>query len=280
MGREKQKSQMDKGNKKQNTKISIQQEIKEAVDWVSGWIYPRRCPVCRQIVVPRSALVHSECRKKLCEIHPPACMKCGCQMESLEQEYCARCEKHPKSYDRGYAVWEYNAEIRRSLADFKYYSRKEFADFYTAEAVRLYGERVLREAPDVFVPVPVHPSRRRQRGFNQAELLAKKIGEKLKIPVDGKCLIRVKKTVPLKELGAKARAVALKDAFWVRGNVKLPYRHVMLVDDIYTTGGTINECTKALRMAGVERVTFLCMAIGTPAIQKQTENKNVDNFFK
>lgn len=266
MGREKQKRQVDKGSTKQSIKTSVQQEIKKAAGWMLECIYPRRCPVCRQIVVPRGALVHSECKKKLREIHQPACMKCGCQLESLEQEYCAECRKRLRSYDRGYAVWEYNAEIRRSLADFKYHSRKEFADFYTAEAVRLYGQKMLREAPDVFVPVPVHPSRRRQRGFNQAELLAKKLGEKLKIPVDNKCLIRVKKTVPLKELGARQRAVALKDAFWVRGNIKLPYRHVMLVDDIYTTGGTINECAKALRRAGVERVTFLCIAIGTFAV--------------
>ncbi len=225
--------------------------------------YPRRCPVCRGIVVPRGELICPECRKKLHYIKEPACMRCGRQLENEEQEYCSECQKKRVHYHRGYAVWQYDDAMKQSLADFKYHARKEFADFYIAEAVRLYGEKIRREAPQVLIPVPIHRSRRRERGFNQAELLAKGIGAALGIAVDTEYLKRVKKTKALKQLNAKEREAALKDAFEVLPEqMGKNYQNVMLIDDIYTTGSTIEKSTQALKKAGVKQVSFLCMAIG------------------
>lgn len=231
-------------------------------DKVLGWLYPRRCPVCRQIVLPRGELACPDCRRNLKYIRQPACMKCGCQLEREELEYCSSCRVHSRAFDRGYAVWQYDSRMKRSLADFKYHARKEFADFYTAEAVRIYGRQLLAQAPEVLIPVPVHPARRRERGFNQAELLASGIGKRLGLPVDSRSLKRVKKTAPLKELGRADRARTLKDAFTVSWRDGRPCRSVLLVDDIFTTGSTVDECAKALRRAGTERIIFLCMAAG------------------
>lgn len=230
---------------------------------IIGLLYPRRCPVCRQIVLPRGKLICPPCRKKLLYITEPSCKRCGRQLSRMEQEYCAECARRTFHYTRGYAVWQYNDAIRQSLGHFKYHARKEYADFYTSEAVRIYREKIRMEAPEVLIPVPIHSARRRERGFNQAELLAKGIGKRTGIPVDGRYLVRQRKTAPLKELTSKERARALTGAFRISdGQPSGKYRNIMLVDDIYTTGSTMEECTKVLLQAGAQKVTCLSVAIG------------------
>lgn len=228
-----------------------------------GALYPRRCPVCRQIVLPRGEMICRPCRKKLLYITEPSCKRCGRQLEREEQEYCRDCGRKAFHYQRGYAVWQYNDAMKQSLGDFKYHARKEFADFYIAETARLYGKKILGEMPEALLPVPIHPARRRERGFNQAEILAKGIGRQLGIPVNCHYLVRQKKTAPLKDMTRKERSAALAGAFRTAGGDGCrKYNNVMLVDDIYTTGGTIEECTKALLQAGVRKVTYISMAIG------------------
>lgn len=236
--------------------------LRELCDRMLGILYPRRCPVCLEIVTPRGALIHEECREKLRYIREPACKRCGRQISQQEKEYCSECGKRDFHYLRGYAVWQYEAHIRRSLSEFKYHSRKEFADFYAQEAVRLYREKIRREQPEVLIPIPIHRTRRAERGFNQAELIARRMGEAMGIPVDSNYLLRTKHTKRLKELDRRERMRMLKDAFAVDAAKRGSYHSVMLVDDIYTTGSTMDACAAALQRAGVERVTFLSMAIG------------------
>lgn len=236
--------------------------LRKFFSWAGGILYPRRCPVCMEIVTPRGALVHAPCKKKLCYVREPACKRCGRQIISMEKEYCSECRKRDFHYTRNYAVWQYEENMRHSLSEFKYHSRKEFADFYAAEAVRLYGGKIRREQPDVLVPVPVHRTRRAQRGFNQAELLAVKIGRAMGIAVDTHYLLRTKQTERLKDLNHRERVKMLKDAFEVDPTRKVDYHGIMLVDDIYTTGSTLDACAKVLQRAGAKTVTALCMAIG------------------
>lgn len=227
-------------------------------------LYPRRCPVCREIVVPKGKLICPECRTKLKLIREPYCKGCGRQLFHMEQEFCSECLKQPRHFQCGYAVWQYDAAIRRSLSDFKYHARREFADFYAAEAVRRYGKAIRMDAPQVLIPVPVHRLRKRDRGFNQAEVLARKIGILLGLPTDSRYLIRCKETCALKELNRKEREAQLRGAFRVRGRgAEGPYHRVLLVDDIYTTGSTMEECTRVLMEAGVQKVYCLSMAAVT-----------------
>lgn len=232
-----------------------------AMKWLSI-LYPRRCPICGEIVTPRGNLICKPCLAGLKYIHEPSCVRCGRQLTNPEDEFCSECEGRSFRYQRGFAVWQYDTAMRESLGAFKYHSRKEYADFYIAEAIRLYGRRILEQGPEVLVPVPIHSKKRRMRGFNQAECLAKKLGRGLGIPVDTNLLMRSRNTVPLKELGARERARELKNAFSVSNPGNVVYRNVMLVDDIYTTGSTMEACAGELRRAGVEKVTFLCIAIG------------------
>lgn len=229
--------------------------------------------MCEKIVTPRGALICRDCKKELRYIKQPSCMRCGRQLSYAEHEYCSECAGKRFSYDRGYAVWQYDARMRHSLGAFKYHSKREYADFYVTEAVRLYGDRIRAQAPEVLIPVPIHCAKRKQRGFNQAECLAERLGAQLGIPVDAGCLVRHKKTMPLKELGAKERARELHGAFRIREKVAPGYRSVMLVDDIYTTGNTLEECAAVLKKAGVQKITFLCIAIGATGNKNQKGDK-------
>ena len=151
--------------------------------------------------------------------------------------------------------------MRESMGRFKYKNRREYADFYVKELLERCGETVRAWEADALIPVPLHPKRKRRRGFNQAGLIAEGLGKKLGIPVYGRLLVRVKKTRPQKELSRQERRSNLKNAFQaVQNDVRL--RKVILVDDIYTTGSTIDAAAEVLLALGVEKVYFLSICIG------------------
>lgn len=172
------------------------------------------------------------------------------------------CARHPKAFERGMALLNYEEASRRSMAAIKYKNKREYLDFYADCMVSEYGERIRRIAPDALVPVPIHKKRMRERGFNQAEVLAEKMSVKLEIPVCADRLIRRKNTDPQKELSAAERLENLKDAFAVLGSLS-HLEKVLLIDDIYTTGATAQACTLALKKAGVRQVFLLTICIGS-----------------
>lgn len=151
--------------------------------------------------------------------------------------------------------------VAGSLYRFKYAGRQEYARFYAEAIVEKLGEAIRAWKSDALVPVPIHRTRRRERGYNQAELLAREIGRRMDIPVDSHVIRRVKKTLPQKQLDDAERQNNLKRAFKIeRNDVKL--ERVIIVDDIYTTGSTIDACAAELKRAGVEKVYFITAAIG------------------
>ena len=229
-------------------------------------IYPVRCPICGEIVIPKGNKICTSCKEKLPYIKEPRCMKCSKPIEYEEKEYCSDCERKVYHFEKGYAVWIYNECMKHSIADFKYHSKKEYADFYLDEMIDHYGEKIKALAPDIIVPVPIHSSKYRQRGYNQAGILAKGLGKRLGIPVAAHYLIRNRKTLPQKKLSDKERLRNLSEAFQLNekfarlGNRKI--NKVLLVDDIYTTGSTIEVCTNVLKANGISEVFFIVLCIG------------------
>ena len=223
--------------------------------------FPRRCPVCHGIVAPGGGLVCPECKKRLSYVTGPACMKCGKELHSETGEYCLDCRRKEFHYRWGVALLNYDETARGSIAAFKYKNRREYADFYAEEILRRYGKRLRGVKADALIPVPVHPARRRQRGFNQAEVLARRLSPALGVPVRTDLLARVRKTAPQKNLDNRERLSNLSRAFKARRSGS-PVRTAILVDDIYTTGSTIEACTRALAQIGVETVYFVTIAIG------------------
>lgn len=224
-------------------------------------LFPRRCPVCNEIVLPKGNLICPSCYKKLSFVKSPSCKKCGKEVFSDSQEYCFDCTKHRRSFEYGFALVNYNEAAKNSMLKIKYKNKREYLDFYTDEIVKKLAFRIQWTKADGLVPVPVHPKRLRQRGFNQAQVLAEKLGEALKLPVYPHILRRNKKTAPQNGLTPQERLKNLEQAF-AAADIPDEVQSVILVDDIYTTGSTVEACTRVLKKAGVKRVFFLAICIG------------------
>ena len=223
-------------------------------------LYPERCPVCHGILKGRDSVCPS-CRQKLHYIKEPKCKKCGKEIGKEEQEYCRDCQRFSHSFDKGGAVFAYDQVMRKSITMFKYHNRREYAGFYASEMYEHCRHFLDTCHPDVILPVPIHRQKKRQRGFNQAELVAKKLGKMMKVPVDCNYLIRREKTVPHKELSRQKRKENLKQAFGVN-QTKRNYERVLIVDDIYTTGATMDAISEILRENQVKIIFFLTICVG------------------
>lgn len=229
-------------------------------------VYPVRCPICANIVLPKGEKICPSCREKLPNITGSRCLKCSKPIEQEEKEYCGDCERKQYHYIKGFAVWIYNEKMRKSLVDFKYHSKKEYAKFYSEEVVQQYREQIRKINPDILVPVPIHHSKLRERGYNQANILAKGIAQQLEIPVLSNLLVRNRKTIPQKNLSDKERLINLQEAFDYNEKEAKKYgrniTRVLLVDDIYTTGSTIEACANVLRYHSITQVYFIVLCIG------------------
>ena len=223
-------------------------------------VYPRRCPVCDKAVKPFGSLICEECTKKIKYVKAPYCQKCGKELRDKRALFCHDCAHKEHKYDRGMALFSYPS-VAESIYRFKYHGRQEYAAYYAQRMARVLGEKILSLHPDALVPVPIHSSKKVVRGYNQAEVLAKELGRILNIPVETKLIKRVRKTVPMKELPVGERQNNLKKAFKICHNdVKLIT--VVIIDDIYTTGSTIDAMACELRQAGIKHIYFATLAIG------------------
>ena len=191
-------------------------------------------------------------------------MRCGKPIVSEQDEFCHDCEQKKRSFEKGFAVFAYDDVMQQAVGDYKYRHRKELADFFAAEMADVFRRRMTALHAKALVPVPVHAARKRYRGYNQTEILCKKLSKELGIPT-AELLERDKKTVPQKELEASDRLRNLESAIRFRQdglqNGWIP-QTVVLVDDIYTTGSTAEACTRALLCGGVSTVYLFSLCIG------------------
>lgn len=252
---------MSERNIHMNTRLS--QRLNAAAGTVLTLFYPRRCPVCDQPVKPWNALICKDCEQVPVCIEPPFCMKCGKHLNGEEKEYCRDCAARRHLFDRGRALFAYRS-VSASIARFKYAGRREYAAYYANCMVKQLAAFIGDCGAQAFIPVPLHKSRLRRRGYNQAEVLARELSVLTGIPVLADWIVRVKKTAPMKDLSAQERQNNLKRAFNIRQNdVKLST--VIIIDDIYTTGSTIDAMSRELKKAGVKRIYFMALAIGKGA---------------
>lgn len=245
-------------------------KIKGIIKGVGGQaielLFPRRCPLCDDVlpafeIAEKASYICPECKKKLQPIKEPVCKKCGKQITKEEAEYCLDCGRKKHIFAQGKAVFVYQGALQSSLYRFKYANRREYAEFYAFEAAFQYEKWIKQKNIQAIIPIPLHKKRQRKRGYNQAELFAKALGAKLGIPVCADLLIRAKSTVPQKELNEVERKNNLKNAFKITKNI-VQLSYILLVDDIYTTGSTMDAAASVLKEAGCEHIYFICVSIG------------------
>lgn len=228
---------------------------------IKGLVFPRRCPVCDGVLLFSGEKICIDCRGELEYIREPRCKKCGKQLANEEQEYCFDCGNKKHLFKTGIACFVHKGKVRESVYRLKYNMRPEYADFFADEIVRRYEKIIRQWDADGIVPVPLHRKKKLKRGYNQAEVIARRLGKRLGIKVYSDVLIRVKNTVPQKELDDNGRRKNLENAFKIKRNI-VKLNKIILVDDIYTTGSTVDACTKIMTLGGVKEVYVICITAG------------------
>ena len=233
-------------------------------EWIGDFLYPSRCPVCDRVNAVGGTGICDGCRIKIQRVREPFCQKCGKPLAE-ESVVCGDCQGKESSYEYGRSLFVYNSSMQKSIGKFKYHGRQEYAKYYAEQMYLEYGEWMKEICAQRLIPVPIHKNRFRKRGYNQAELIAKELARLSGIPVWKDFLVRSKDTLPQKELSNKERRENLFQAFQVKEQGlelnRIP-KCVIIIDDIYTTGSTLEECSKVIKKAGVHNVFFLCVSIG------------------
>lgn len=227
---------------------------------IKDLLFPRHCPVCDSIL-PAGEMICRDCKCIPQKVQSPKCAKCGKHVKRTDLIYCADCGRDPKHFNRGIALYEYRS-VHNSIAAFKNMGRPEYGQYYGRQIAEELKNEIKDMHADALVPVPLSFRKQKKRGFNQAQILAEEISKILNIPIENNLILRNNKTTPQKKMSREQRQNNMKKAFHIAKNdVKL--KSVILVDDIYTTGNTLDAISIVLKDAGVENIYFVTIAIGS-----------------
>jgi len=232
------------------------------IEKIMGYCFTYTCPMCGETVRFGEEDVCNECKPRVKYVKSPFCVKCGRPLRDEGEVVCRECDKHQRSFNAGICVFEHNDAIKESIYKFKYGNKRDNAKYYGTQAVRLYGRLFKEWGVELIIPIPIHSARLRKRGYNQSELFAKEVSKMVGVPICTNALIRTQNTVALKELSPNMRKINLKNAFAVNKDKLMNVRTVLLVDDILTTGNTLDACSSLLKKVGVKSVYTLCISAG------------------
>jgi ComF family protein len=212
-------------------------------------LFPPRCVVCRHV----GEWFCAACRQAIDWILPPVCNRCG---RPLLHRDCPYCEKLPLQIDGTRATAFFEGNLRDAIHAFKYDHGPELAP-PLGKLLSNYLSAYPLPA-DMVIPVPLHAEREQARGYNQAILLAQELGRAHRLPVANHGLTRTRATRPQVELGAPQRRVNVHDAF--AATAQVAGKHILLIDDVCTTGATMEACGVALKARGAQSVWGLAVA--------------------
>jgi ComF family protein len=228
-------------------------------------IYPPRCPVCGVFLGsspgPGSMAFCDTCLAGLTEIISPLCSLCGRPLSSGEADrVCETCLRKRPFYDRARAPFLYEGPLMEAIHQFKYSGKTSLAGTL-GPLLASFAKKWLHSLENPLVmPVPLHPRRLRERGFNQGLLLARPVAAAMGAELDYLSLRRTKDTLPQTGLKSDERRRNVRKAFEITDKGAAKSRTVILVDDVATTGNTLNECARALKRAGAKEVYGLVLA--------------------
>lgn len=222
---------------------------KLTVNASTDWLLPPKCLSCGQQLDRSNGPVCIECYLEFPQRYN-TCFRCGQNYAALSA-YCGRCLVSPPPYDACFCAFEYNEQIAHIIQKFKYFEQPELADHL---AYLLFQEvkNFQIELPELFIPVPMHISKLRKRGFNQSLLLSRAISKLSNISYRADIVSKCKATPAQADLPKRLRRKNLKDSFKIKKKTKA--KHIVIVDDVVTTGSTATEIAKILKRNGVNYV--------------------------
>lgn len=235
------------------------------VDTILNFIYPRNiyCIVCGDAIEKTQPYsICTSCIKKIRFIDSKACEKCG---KPLDNTYlpsqCPDCKSTHHYYTKGFSCVEYNENIKEIVHKLKYKNGRYLA-YHMAEMMIDKLQKQDVEDIDLIVPTPLNKRRKKKRGFNQAYLLAKYIGKVMDWKVNRKNLIKTKETQSQNQLSRNDRKNNLRDAFRVISKDIFKDKKILIVDDVYTTGSTMDACSKEILKSEPKEIYVISFATG------------------
>lgn len=206
--------------------------------------------------------------KLINELYPNQCIICG---KLYSDEICNRCyktleitEKTEKYKNRNFNehiyFFKYEGKIRNLIIDYKFNDKAYLSNFFTKIIIK--NEKICRKIKsyDIIIPVPIHKKRKNERGYNQSELIARNLANKLELKLVTDVLIKEKNTIAQSTLTRKQREQNVKQVYKIQNKQKIENKKVILIDDIYTTGSTAEECSKMLKQNGAKEILVLTIA--------------------
>ncbi|MDH5785046.1 MAG: ComF family protein [Chromatiales bacterium] len=228
--------------------MKLHRTVDNCTKFIQTLLYPRRCLLCGAPGDDGMDLCRA-CRGELPH-NPVACRLCGLPLTAYSDGICGECQQHPPPLDGAIIPFRYAPPLDHLLLGLKFGQQLPSGLLLGRLMADAIGERS-GPLPDAILPVPLHTSRLRERGYNQALELALPIADRLGIELLNRQVVRVKATTAQSSLEKGARRKNIKGAFAVRG--KLPDQ-IAILDDVVTTGSTVYELARSLRRAGVKRV--------------------------
>lgn len=203
-------------------------------------------------------------------LFPPACVVCGminknwlcskCELRVKRLEKSCIVDIKSKKYEKLLYIFKYESLIRKLVLGYKFANKAYINNFFANIIVKNENNYNLLKQYDMIIPVPMHRKKMLKRGYNQTELISEKIAKELKIQNRPNILKKVVNTTTQSKLGGKARQTNIQHAFIIKNDIEVEDKKIILLDDIYTTGATSEECSRILKNAGAKEIIILVLA--------------------
>ena len=203
------------------------------------------------------------CPEKIKKRLPPFCVKCGRQLNNIpEIDICADCRNDAPYFDRAWSACYYEEPLKGLIHDFKYKHITSLSMDFSSLIVDFMKQYNVAAGSELILSVPMHPGRLFKREVNHSDMLANDIARRLDIPYSGNILKKIKNTSIQSTLKRDERIKNLRSSFSVKKTSKVRGKNILLVDDLFTTGSTVNECSRILKESGAARIEVITLARG------------------
>lgn len=235
--------------------------MRQLLSTLCDFVFPRLCGVCAERLREGELLLCPLCAGQIEEPRLPLCPICGREnAPTSSPPPCDQCPAGEVFFDYARAASTFAGPAKVVVEKLKYSGRPEYASLMALRISRIYSRDLVLKPPDVIAPVPLFPARQRERGFNQSAAIASCLSRLVGIATAPGILKRIRATPSQTRLSRRQRRENVHGAFAAASPEQIRGRRILLVDDVYTTGSTLNECARALRLAGADGVFCLAFA--------------------
>jgi len=238
-------------------------EAKEIVSGLAGILFPPECPACGTILIADGEHPFCpECLSTIRFITSPLCASCGLPFTETggANHLCEECILSTPPFSMARALGSYEGALLDAIHLFKYHGKVSIGEAVGRMMAKACYDSLAAGDYPLIIPVPLHPKKLRERGFNQALILARQISKRFSVPIDFTTLRRVIHTESQVSLSGRQRMANVRGAFEVTGRSRIENKKILLVDDVYTTGSTVKECSRILVKNGAKEVAVLTLA--------------------